>query len=146
MTSFLHVYVCNNLLETFCIQVWCKTTRFLLKWKEIKVWHELFDILYVSPIYFQVHWFEQQYVKVRRKRDLTFNDPEYKQQWYLVGIAWPIYTHAGTNWLVYVCLCETRRVVKEVKNPLSQSNWLNRTSFSSQYFFHYAYVHSNNFW
>ncbi|CAG2237576.1 PCSK5 [Mytilus edulis] len=31
----------------------------------------------------EVHWVEQQYVHRRTKRDLTFNDPEYKNQWYL---------------------------------------------------------------
>lgn len=47
----------------------------------------------LSPL-FQVHWFEQQIVKSRKKRDFvveaqsqTFhlNDPYYSSQWYLVS-------------------------------------------------------------
>ncbi|XP_063434266.1 furin-like protease kpc-1 isoform X1 [Mytilus trossulus] len=38
------------------------------------------SLLFEHP---EVHWVEQQYVHKRTKRDLTFNDPEYKNQWYL---------------------------------------------------------------
>ena len=43
--------------------------------------------MYVNlcKLWIQVEWVEQQKVKIRVKRDF-FKDPEWPQQWYLVGL------------------------------------------------------------